>query len=75
DSAAADRQRARLASRLATREAGPAIHALTPLKKAMRAGANNMRAFLGAARAGCTVGEITGVLRAEFGEHREPAPW
>ncbi len=41
----------------------------------MTAGADTMPAFLAAARAGCTVGEITDVLRAEFGEHREPAPW
>ena len=75
DSAAADGQRARLASRLATRDPAPAARALAQVKEVVTAGANTMPAFLGAARAGCTVGEISGVLRAEFGEHREPAPW
>jgi methylmalonyl-CoA mutase N-terminal domain/subunit len=75
DAAAAGRQRARLAGRLAERDAGPAVHALAQLKEAVTAGENSMPAFLGAARAGCTVGEITDVLRAEFGEHREPPPW
>ncbi len=46
------------------------------LKEAVTTGANTIAcASLGAARAGCTVGEITDVLRAEFGEHREPPPW
>jgi methylmalonyl-CoA mutase, N-terminal domain len=75
DSAAADGQRARLASRLAGRDAAPAARALAQVQEAVTAGANTMPAFLDAARAGCTVGEIAGVLRAEFGEHREPAPW
>ena len=46
-----------------------------PAQEAVTAGENAMPAFLGAARAGCTVGEITDVLRAEFGEHQEPPPW
>jgi methylmalonyl-CoA mutase N-terminal domain/subunit len=75
DSAAGDSQRARLAQRLAGRDPGPAARALAQVKEAVTAGENTMPAFLDAARAGCTVGEITGVLRAEFGEHREPAPW
>ncbi|MGO9221096.1 MAG: methylmalonyl-CoA mutase [Streptosporangiaceae bacterium] len=75
DSAAGGQQRARLARRLAGRDAAPAARALTQVKEAVTAGENTMPAFLGAARAGCTVGEITDVLRAEFGEHREPPPW
>ena len=75
DSAAGDSQRARLAQRLATRDPAPAARALAQLRDAVAAGANTMPAFLDAARAGCTVGEITDLLRAEFGEHREPAPW
>jgi methylmalonyl-CoA mutase, N-terminal domain len=75
DTTAAARQRARLATRLSGRDAAAAAHALAQLKETVTAGANTMPAFLSAARAGCTVGEITGVLRAEFGEHREPPPW
>ena len=75
DTTAAARQRARLATRLAGRDAAAAAQALAQLKETVTAGANTMPAFLGAARAGCTVGEITDVLRAEFGEHREPPPW
>ena len=75
DSAAGGSQRARLAQRLAGRDPGPAARALAQIKEVVTAGENTMPAFLDAARAGCTVGEITGVLRAEFGEHREPAPW
>ena len=44
-------------------------------RRRSRRAPNTMPAFLDAARAGCTVGEIADVLRAEFGEHREPAPW
>jgi methylmalonyl-CoA mutase N-terminal domain/subunit len=75
DEAAAGRQRARLAERLARREAAAPRKALAALRESVVAGANTMPAFLGAARAGCTVGEISGVLRAEFGEYTEPAPW
>ena len=75
DTTAAARQRARLAARLADRDAAAAARALAQLKETVTAGANTMPAFLSAARAGCTVGEITDVLRAEFGEHREPPPW
>ena len=75
DSGAAARQRARLASRLAARDPAPAGRALTQVRDAVTAGENTMPAFLAAARSGCTVGEISDVLRAEFGEHREPPPW
>ena len=75
DSAAAGSSGPGWRSRLAGRDAGPAARALAQLKEVVTAGENTMPAFLGAARAGCTVGEITDVLRAEFGEHREPAPW
>jgi methylmalonyl-CoA mutase N-terminal domain/subunit len=75
DEAAAQRQRARLAACLAAREGPPARRALAQLREVVTSEENAMPAFLAAARAGCTVGEISGVLRAEFGEYREPAPW
>jgi methylmalonyl-CoA mutase, N-terminal domain len=75
DETAATRQRARLAQRLAGRDAAAAKHGLSQLREVVAAGGNTMPAFLAAARAGCTVGEITDVLRAEFGEYTEPPPW
>jgi methylmalonyl-CoA mutase, N-terminal domain len=75
DEAAADRQRGRLAVRLATRDGTAAQQALAGVRDMVRSGGNTMPAFLAAARAGCTVGEICGVLRAEFGEYTEPPPW
>ena len=75
DETAASRQRARLAQRLAARDAAAAKHELSRVREAVAAGGNTMPAFLAAARAGCTVGEITDVLRAEFGEYTEPPPW
>ena len=75
DETAAARQRARLAARLAGRDDAAAKHELSQLREVVAAGGNTMPAFLAAARAGCTVGEITGVLRAEFGEYTEPPPW
>jgi methylmalonyl-CoA mutase N-terminal domain/subunit len=75
DETAAARQRARLAARLAARDDAAAKQELSQLREVVAAGGNTMPAFLAAARAGCTVGEITGVLRAEFGEYTEPPPW
>jgi methylmalonyl-CoA mutase N-terminal domain/subunit len=75
DETAAARQRARLAQRLAGRDDAAAKHGLSQLREVVAAGGNTMPVFLAAARAGCTVGEITDVLRAEFGEYTEPPPW
>jgi methylmalonyl-CoA mutase, N-terminal domain len=75
DQAAGDRQRARLAQQLAGRDDAAAKRGLARLHEAVAAGGNTMPAFLDAARAGCTVGEISGLLRAEFGEYTEPPPW
>jgi methylmalonyl-CoA mutase N-terminal domain/subunit len=75
DSAAGERQRARLADRLARRDTTRSQRALSGLREVVTAGENTMPALLEAARAGCTIGEISGVLRAEFGEYREPQPW
>ena len=35
-------------------------------------GANLLERFVAAAHADCTLGEIAGVLRQVFGEHKEP---
>ena len=75
DEAAAGRQKARLAARLAARDGAAARQALAGLRDTVTAGRSTMPAFLDAARAGCTVGEICDVLRAEFGEYTEPPPW
>jgi methylmalonyl-CoA mutase, N-terminal domain len=75
DEAAAGRQRARLATQLAARDGAAARRALDGLRETVTAGGNTMPAFLDAARAGCTMGEICGVLRAEFGSYTEPPPW
>jgi methylmalonyl-CoA mutase, N-terminal domain len=75
DQTAGDRQRARLAQRLAGRDDAAAKRGLARLHEAVAAGGNTMPAFLDAARAGCTVGEISDLLRAEFGEYTEPPPW
>jgi methylmalonyl-CoA mutase N-terminal domain/subunit len=75
DPAIPARQIARTAERLARRDGGACAKALTSLADATASGQNVMPALVTAARAGATVGEMTQVLRAEFGEFREPAPW
>jgi methylmalonyl-CoA mutase, N-terminal domain len=69
------RQIARTADRLARRDSGACATALTQLADATTSGQNVMPALVAAARAGATVGEMTQVFRAEFGEFREPDPW
>ena len=75
DETAGQRQQTRLAAHLAARDETAAQRALAGLHKVAASDENTMPALLTAARAGCTVGEISGVLRAEFGEYQEPAPW
>jgi methylmalonyl-CoA mutase, N-terminal domain len=75
DEKAGHRQRARLTAHLAARDETAAQQALAALRTVAASDQNTMPALLAAARAGGTVGEIAGVLRAEFGEYREPAPW
>jgi methylmalonyl-CoA mutase, N-terminal domain len=69
------RQIARTADRLARRDSDACAKALTQLTDATTSGQNVMPALVAAARAGATVGEMTKVFRAEFGEFREPDPW
>jgi methylmalonyl-CoA mutase N-terminal domain/subunit len=75
DTDAGDRQRVRLARRLAARETAACDAALRAVAGTWTAGGNTMPALIDAARAGCTVGEITDVLRGVAGEYREPQPW
>jgi methylmalonyl-CoA mutase N-terminal domain/subunit len=70
-------QCARLASLRARRDAAKAQRALDAIRVACRdnsnSGANNLlERFITAAHADCTLGEITDVLRAEFGRYKEP---
>jgi methylmalonyl-CoA mutase N-terminal domain/subunit len=55
----------------ASRDAAAVRSGLAALEEAARGDANLMPAILEAARAYCTVGEISDVLRGVFGEHRE----
>jgi methylmalonyl-CoA mutase N-terminal domain/subunit len=50
---------------------GRHIRALRALAKAERSGANLMPAILAAVAAKATLGEISGVLREAWGEHRD----
>jgi methylmalonyl-CoA mutase N-terminal domain/subunit len=56
----------------ARRDGAAAARALEGIRAAARGGGNLMPRFLEAARAGVTLGEMVDVLRAEFGEWREP---
>jgi len=54
-------------------DAGPLPQALKALiEEACRDGGNLLERFVAAAHAYCTLGEIAGVLREEFGEYVEP---
>jgi methylmalonyl-CoA mutase N-terminal domain/subunit len=75
DARIAQRQIARTAGRVAARDAAACERALGRLRQDARGGRNVMPALVEAAGAGATVGEMTDVFRAEFGEFREPSPW
>jgi methylmalonyl-CoA mutase N-terminal domain/subunit len=75
DPGIAERQIARTAARVAARDTAGCTRALDRLRQDTRDGRNVMPALVEAAAAGATVGEMSGVFRAEFGEFREPAPW
>jgi len=66
-------QVAALAARRAARDERAVRAALDGLLAAARAGANTIPAMLDAVRAEATLGEICDLLRAEWGEHVEPA--
>jgi methylmalonyl-CoA mutase, N-terminal domain len=75
DPVIADRQIARTARRIAARDAAAVAQALARLRRDADDGRNVMPALLEAAAARATVGEMSGVFRAAFGEFREPSPW
>ena len=67
------RQLARLAEVKAKRDAGAVRDVLTEVRATARGRGNLMPVFLRAVKAYASLGEITDVLRAEFGTYREPA--
>ena len=75
DETAGDRQRLRLAERLASRDEAAVTRALGELDAALRGGRNSMPAIMNAGRVGATLGEIADAMRAVFGVYREPQPW
>jgi methylmalonyl-CoA mutase N-terminal domain/subunit len=75
DASAGDRQVARLAAHRRARDDAAVTSALHDLARDVVAGGNVMPPILVAARCGATVGEISDVLRQEYGDYREPSPW
>jgi methylmalonyl-CoA mutase N-terminal domain/subunit len=69
DPAAEERQLARTAKLRAERSAQDASNALERIREAARSTENMLGPMRDALRARCTIGEICGVLRAEWGEH------
>jgi (2R)-ethylmalonyl-CoA mutase len=72
DPAAEEAARAAVAAWRAGRDAAAVDDALTALRDAAKTDQNLMPASLACARAGVTVGEWAGELRAVFGEYRPP---
>jgi methylmalonyl-CoA mutase N-terminal domain/subunit len=72
DAAVEREQCARLADLRRKRDARAAKDALDAVREACRDGSNLLERFVAAAHAWCTLGEIAGVLREEFGEYHEP---
>ena len=70
-----ERQMARTEHRKAARGDHGAAAALAAFRNALRDGANVMPPILDCARVGVTLGEMSDVMRSEFGEFREPSPW
>jgi methylmalonyl-CoA mutase N-terminal domain/subunit len=72
DAAVEKVQRERLAALRKRRDARKAKAALDAVRGACRGKENLLERFVAAAHAYCTLGEIAGVLREEFGEYKEP---
>ena len=68
-------QIARTERRKAARDGSAAGTTLATLREALRGGANIMPPIMDCARVGVTLGEMSDVMRDEFGEFREPSPW
>ena len=75
DPGVAARQIDRTESRRAARDEQAAQDALGALADAVGGTENVMPVLLDAARAGATLGEMSDVMRSEFGEFIEPSPW
>jgi methylmalonyl-CoA mutase, N-terminal domain len=75
DEGVVERQIARTAARVAARDQHAHAEAIAALDAVAREGGNVMPPLIVAARAGATVGEMSDVFRAAFGEFREPDPW
>ena len=65
-------QCARLAELRRRRDSKRAQAALDSVREACLDGSNLLERFVAAAHADCTLGEISGVLREEFGQYKEP---
>lgn len=75
DPKSAERQRASLSTHIAHRESAAVEASLGDVGASLDFQTNVMPSLIAAARAGATVGEISDVMRARFGEYREPVPW
>jgi methylmalonyl-CoA mutase N-terminal domain/subunit len=75
DPSIAERQVARTAERVAARDAAACAAASAAVEAAAREDDNVMPPLVDAVRAGATLGELSDVFRAVFGEFREPHPW
>ena len=72
DPAVEREQHERLSELRSKRDAAKARSELDDVREACRSGDNLLERFVSAAHAYCTLGEIAGVLREEFGEYQEP---
>jgi len=72
DAAVEAQQNARMAAMRASRDDVQVQSELVAIRKACREGGNLLERFVSAAHAYTTLGEITAVLREEFGEFEEP---
>ncbi len=70
-----ERQIARTRRRKEARDRRKVEASLTSLENALRSGDNVMRPLMEASRNGATLGEMSDVMRVEFGEFQEPSPW
>jgi methylmalonyl-CoA mutase, N-terminal domain len=75
DPSVVERQVARTEERVRARDGGACARAVDAVEGAARTGANVMPPLIDAVRVGATLGELSDVFRAVFGEFREPHPW
>lgn len=75
DTGVGERQIARTERRKTARNQPEVDVAIGAFRRTLGAGSNVMPALIDAARAGVTLGEMSDVMRSEFGEFREPDPW